>query len=306
MANIAKNIAQQIEKMLAKEGALQRFRIMVENHAKQLNKFDQEAKAYNEKRKKGTGKTDQLSPPEWIGPYNYIGKYHLGTPINPERDLPAFYTLVSACHDRIFPHYRKIITPDILKIHPSIDHIPTFEKSDEINIPLPTVGVIKNLEKKTNEVQRKPDGLAGLFYPSNTVAPHSEWPNLETETRDKIETDLEIAFEYVKADLEALTTPGKTASDKEKPKALHSLDFRSVKWFGTEFTFTSYQAACVKVLWKAWENGTSEVGGDTILLNAECENKRLKDVFKGHPAWGKMIKPGSTKGAYQLIEPTSK
>jgi len=86
------------------------------------------------------------------------------------------------------------------------------------------------------------------------------------------------------------------------PDARHSLDFRSVHWFGRDFTFTPNQAACVGVLWKAWANRTPEVGDQTILTEAECVSERLVDVFKHNPAWGTMIVDGSTKGSSRLQE----
>jgi len=88
------------------------------------------------------------------------------------------------------------------------------------------------------------------------------------------------------------------------PPARHSKDFRSVHWFGTDYGFTPTQAACVKVLWAAWENGTPDLGQDTILEHpeVEAESKRLFDVFRDHPAWGTMIVKGQTAGAYRLAE----
>jgi hypothetical protein len=83
----------------------------------------------------------------------------------------------------------------------------------------------------------------------------------------------------------------------------HSVDFRSVVWFGIPYTFTPNQAACVRVLWEAWENATPEVGQETILAKAGAEGKRLSDVFKRHPAWGALIVQGSTKGTYRFQKP---
>src|SRR5262245_25510097 len=86
------------------------------------------------------------------------------------------------------------------------------------------------------------------------------------------------------------------------PDARHSLDFRSVHWFGRDFAFTPNQAACVKVLWGAWANGTPDVGDPTLLTAADCGSDRLVDVFKHNPAWGTMIVNGSTKGSSRLQE----
>jgi hypothetical protein len=84
----------------------------------------------------------------------------------------------------------------------------------------------------------------------------------------------------------------------------HGPDFRSVRWFGTNFTFTAMQAACVGILWTAWENGTPEVGNHTLLVEAGAETKRIDHHFRDHPAWGTMIRPGKTKGTTRLCEPT--
>lgn len=88
----------------------------------------------------------------------------------------------------------------------------------------------------------------------------------------------------------------------EKP-ARHSSDFRSVIWFGTPFSFTANQAACIKVLWDAWENGTPDVGDQTIIEAADASSLRLSVVFRDSPAWGTMIRPGHTKGTHRLSEP---
>jgi len=86
-------------------------------------------------------------------------------------------------------------------------------------------------------------------------------------------------------------------------EARHSADFRSVNWFGQEYTFTANQAACIRLLWEAWESGAPEVGGDTLLVEAESDQRRLSVTFRGHPAWGTMIRPGQTKGSYRLSPP---
>jgi hypothetical protein len=84
----------------------------------------------------------------------------------------------------------------------------------------------------------------------------------------------------------------------------HGPDFRSAHWFGEDFTFTPMQAACVAILWNAWENGTPEVGNDTLMVQVGAETKRIDHLFRDHPAWGTMIRPGSTKGATRLCEPS--
>jgi hypothetical protein len=83
----------------------------------------------------------------------------------------------------------------------------------------------------------------------------------------------------------------------------HSPDFRSVRWFGVNYSFTPNQAACVNVLWSARQNGASDVGGETLLQAADASTQRVDVVFRNHPAWGEMIVQGGTKGSYRLAEP---
>jgi hypothetical protein len=81
----------------------------------------------------------------------------------------------------------------------------------------------------------------------------------------------------------------------------HSADFRSVRWGGATYTFTSNQAACVRQWWEAMENGTPDVGVDTVLEVANtAETVRIQDVFRKHPAWGVLIVQGATKGAFRI------
>ncbi len=97
---------------------------------------------------------------------------------------------------------------------------------------------------------------------------------------------------------EHATADAKTAS--------HSPDFRSVKWFGVPYTFTTNQAKCVALLWRAWENGTPDMDGMSVVTDADVQQARFLDVFKSrgkmHSAWKTMI-VSQAKGAYRLAEP---
>jgi hypothetical protein len=89
--------------------------------------------------------------------------------------------------------------------------------------------------------------------------------------------------------------------------ARHSLDYRSVHWYGIDYSFTEAQASLVKVLWEAWENETPDVGTQTLFQEAKLNTDRLQDAFKSrgqfHPAWQVMIVSGKTKGTYRLKSP---
>ena len=96
-----------------------------------------------------------------------------------------------------------------------------------------------------------------------------------------------------------------TPPDHPLPLTRHSFDFRSVHWYSKDYYFTVTQAACVEILWHAWEKGTPEVGQAAILEEVGSECKRLRDLFKGRPAWSKRIIAGHTSGAFRLADPPS-
>jgi hypothetical protein len=87
----------------------------------------------------------------------------------------------------------------------------------------------------------------------------------------------------------------------------HSEDFRTVRWYGTDYTFTPTQAACVRVLYEAYSCGRPDVGQETILNRAGSEGARVRDLFKRpggmHSAWGTMILRGPSKGLFRLANP---
>jgi hypothetical protein len=82
--------------------------------------------------------------------------------------------------------------------------------------------------------------------------------------------------------------------------AKHSPDFRSINWHGTVYGFTEMQAACVRLLWAAWEEGTLDVEQGVLLSAAGTESVRISEVFRGNPAWGGLIIQGATRGTYRL------
>jgi hypothetical protein len=86
----------------------------------------------------------------------------------------------------------------------------------------------------------------------------------------------------------------------------HSPDFASVRWRGTLYTFSRKQRAIVAALWRAREQGYEWVSSETLLEAAESNGGRVRELFKGHPAWGVMIvsavADGGTPGTYRLSE----
>ncbi len=83
--------------------------------------------------------------------------------------------------------------------------------------------------------------------------------------------------------------------------ARHTPDYRSVCWRGRLYTFTPMQALAVKCLWEAHDENTPDLGEKHILEKVlETTQTRLRDVFKRHPAWKKLIVHGRTRGTYRL------
>ena len=91
---------------------------------------------------------------------------------------------------------------------------------------------------------------------------------------------------------------------KSNKDVAHSIDFRSLKWYGETYSFTANQAPVVKALYENWENGTPDVGGETLLMKVDSEAPpaRLSVLFYNHPAWKNLIVSGGSKGTYRFIE----
>ena len=83
----------------------------------------------------------------------------------------------------------------------------------------------------------------------------------------------------------------------------HNDDFSIVVWKGLTYKFTSTQAACVKVLWKHWENDGPGLRKEHILEEAGSKSNRLRDVFrlngKTNPFWTDAIESLGS-GIYSL------
>jgi hypothetical protein len=88
-------------------------------------------------------------------------------------------------------------------------------------------------------------------------------------------------------------------------------DYRSCRWGEARFSFTATQAAAVAALAEARDNGTPDLGEETVLQRSGSAMKgktaRLRDLFKSgvniHPAWTIMIVPGESKGTFRLADP---
>lgn len=86
----------------------------------------------------------------------------------------------------------------------------------------------------------------------------------------------------------------------ELPSRRHTADFAAVVWDGQHYSFTSAQAAAVRLLWEAYEQGLYDVRHESLASAVGSDRTRMKNLFRGHPAWGTMIVSGVAKGTLRL------
>lgn len=92
----------------------------------------------------------------------------------------------------------------------------------------------------------------------------------------------------------------------DRTGATHDPKFRTVTWFGREYSFSPQQAKCVEVLWRFWLQGTPVIREEMILEVAGLPVRCLRDVFSSGPgaaAWGTMIGTGDRRGTVRLVDP---
>ena len=120
----------------------------------------------------------------------------------------------------------------------------------------------------------------------------------------QIEREVELAAARRMDDASRNASPATNAIPIAAEQPAHADDFRSVHWFGTQYSFTPKQAVCIKILWEHWERRTPDVGDQTILELADLSSSRLDAVFRDCTAWGTMIVAGMTRGTHRLQKPT--
>lgn len=160
------------------------------------------------------------------------------------------------------------------------------------------LAVVRAVECGMNEIEDPPGDP--LSWSGGNVEEMRSF--IQQVMADSIRIDVEeIAETKIMLENEYAAAKGAESEGDEPPaNVAHSEDYRSLKWYGTEYSFTARQAPAVKILYENWEKGGPDVGGDYIAENAECG--RISDLFKGHPAWNSVI-VSKTKGSYRLQEP---
>jgi hypothetical protein len=86
------------------------------------------------------------------------------------------------------------------------------------------------------------------------------------------------------------------------PEPKHTENFSAMyePGLGTYHFHGEKQQAVAAALWAARANGTLEVSQAVLLRAADSDGARLHDLFRGHPAWGKLILRGRSPGSYTL------
>jgi hypothetical protein len=123
--------------------------------------------------------------------------------------------------------------------------------------------------------------------------------------------------EYTEIDVTRLRTYLKNIRKELKPPFRFSSDYRSAKWGDKAFVFTLRQAACLSVMHREGD----WLGAEDILFRAPKiypvksaqvqrelsgldRTSRLRDLFKGHSAWGTMIvSHPTTRNLFRLVRP---
>jgi hypothetical protein len=110
------------------------------------------------------------------------------------------------------------------------------------------------------------------------------------------------AVQQAAADLAAGGTGAGSGEDQSGSGNEHSEDFRTILWFGKQYSFTPKQAACMRSLWRAWEKGWKGVSQQDLLSACQSDGSELRGIFKNSPAW-KTIIVSVQKGVYALQPP---
>lgn len=160
------------------------------------------------------------------------------------------------------------------------------------------------------------DGLWQLFWQSSSDRGKPCLFFFERPPRQKLSAKISREL-YERADRE-LRHIGRTGDGFQKlkgtnqssPKAnsiVANESYNCVSWGDDEFTFkTGAQANCIKVMYDVWFIGVRWMDQHEILAKAEADGVRLRDKFRDHLAWKKMIVPHpETSGFFGLADPPS-
>lgn len=99
----------------------------------------------------------------------------------------------------------------------------------------------------------------------------------------------------------AIETPGLADHCRRSlPGLTWSEDFRHVTLNNESFTLTQFQAAAIEYLIDHSPNGPRDIPQEGILKAIDSASRSLVDIFKGSPAWKRLIVQRGVRGTYRL------
>jgi hypothetical protein len=111
--------------------------------------------------------------------------------------------------------------------------------------------------------------------------------------------------------LSMVPAPAPTAVTDPTAEFSHGDDFTWIVFAGVKYDLVKgNQSEAIRALWESWERGgrRNGCGLSENTIGAKCgsasDRFRLAQVFRGHPAWGTIIRP-SGKGVFALFLPES-
>jgi hypothetical protein len=93
----------------------------------------------------------------------------------------------------------------------------------------------------------------------------------------------------VPAELAPVSEVEPSPSSAETLATKHGPRFEYVRWRGKVYCFGPKQRRIIAALWKAHQQGAEWVLQDVLLDLADSDGTRVRDLFKGHPAWDTLI-----------------
>ncbi len=194
------------------------------------------------------------------------------------------------------------------------------------------VGSVEQAGNLLRGIQRRcqlddiPNVEQAINYARNIQAGHSpdgSWFWKDALSTSKVIDEVERATVAIEKRKEEGETKGAKPTTQTPPASgappkpyTFGPNYRSANWYGQPYTFSPTQAPVVSILAEAYEANMPNVDAAALLglSNDEREAKgkkasyakRVRDIFRSNPAWGKMIVPGKgsgAKGTYCLNPP---
>lgn len=113
------------------------------------------------------------------------------------------------------------------------------------------------------------------------------------------------ALKGLRDDLNGLHLERTVRRDGEKRRGIRHVDGRdlhrvAIDWVAGEFLVTPEQWRVIELLYDALGSASPEVPQSALLRASGSKARRLEEVFRGSPAWGRLVVPGSRTAHFCL------